>query len=317
MIGILKTLDNENSLYYLDYDYDYRFDDFIADKGANSTAGLVAYAYKIFPEITLDPSKLGYGCSSFCSASKEGHITFGRNFDMSAEHSGACLILHTAPKGKYSSYSTVSLKFLGVDDPKQPTDGTSPLLLTPYIPLDGINSEGLAICVLQLEYPEIHSVGNGVDMTSTTIIRNVLDNAKNVDEAVEIFKNCNLHTDGFAYHYMVGDANGNSAIIEYADNKMFVEYKKGNIQICANEHMTKEGIDFYKNASPDDSKVRMNAIAETAEKCGYDMERENSFSALRAASMKKTRWSVFYDLTEKKMSFAVNRCFENAFDFSI
>lgn len=235
---------------------------------------------------------------------------------MSAKHSGACLIMHTAPKGKYSSYSTVSLKFLGVDTPEQPTDGTSPLLLAPYIPLDGINSEGLAICVLQLEYPEIHSSGNSVDMTSTTIIRNVLDNAKDVDEAVAIFKNCNLHTDGFAYHYMVGDANGKSAIIEYADNKMFVEYKTGNIQICANEHITKEGIDFHKNANPDDSKVRMKAIADTAEKCGYDMNRENSFAAMNAAALEKTRWSIFYDLTDKTMSFAVNRCFETAHEFA-
>lgn len=76
MIGTLEILDGENSLYYLDYNYDYRFDDFIADAGAKSTAELVAYAYKIFPEIALDISKLGYGCSSFCSESKEGHITF-------------------------------------------------------------------------------------------------------------------------------------------------------------------------------------------------------------------------------------------------
>ena len=64
-----QTLENSTilGLYYLDYTEDYKFDEFIACGGAASTLELVQYAYKAFPNIKLDLSALGYGCSSFCT----------------------------------------------------------------------------------------------------------------------------------------------------------------------------------------------------------------------------------------------------------
>lgn len=308
--------DSYRALYYIDYTQDYKFDEFIEDGGAASTQELVQYAYKAFPNIKLDLSALGYGCSSFCTQSTDGNIIFGRNFDMDTANSSSYLIVHTAPENGYESYSTVSLKFLGITTPKEPKDDTSPLLLAPYIPLDGINSQGLAICVLQLGSPEIHTSDSGVDMTSTTIIRNVLDNAKNVSEAIEIFKSCNLHTDGFAYHYMVGDSEGNSAIIEFVDNEMLVEYKTENIQVCANTYVTDEGISFYNDANAADSLNRMNAILNSVQANGFDLPTENAFAALKAASGSYTRWSIVYNLTDKTMDIAINQKFGKTYSFS-
>ena len=308
--------DSYRALYYIDYTQDYKFDEFIEDGGAASTQELVQYAYKAFPNIKLDLSALGYGCSSFCTQSTDGNIIFGRNFDMDTANSSSYLIVHTVPENGYESYSTVSLKFLGITTPKEPKDDTSPLLLAPYIPLDGINSQGLAICVLQLGSPEIHTSDSGVDMTSTTIIRNVLDNAKNVSEAIEIFKSCNLHTDGFAYHYMVGDAEGNSAIIEFVDNEMLVEYKTENIQVCANTYVTDEGISFYNDANAADSLNRMNAILNSVQANGFDLPTENAFAALKAASGSYTRWSIVYNLTDKTMDIAINQKFGKTYSFS-
>lgn len=308
--------DSYRALYYIDYTQDYKFDEFIEDGGAASTQELVQYAYKAFPNIKLDLSALGYGCSSFCTQSTDGNIIFGRNFDMDTANSSSYLIVHTAPENGYESYSTVSLKFLGITTPKEPKDDTSPLLLAPYIPLDGINSQGLAICVLQLGSPEIHTNDSGVDMTSTTIIRNVLDNAKNVSEAIEIFKSCNLHTDGFAYHYMVGDSEGNSAIIEFVDNEMLVEYKTENIQVCANTYVTDEGISFYNDANAADSLNRMNAILNSVQANGFDLPTENAFAALKAASSSYTRWSIVYNLTDKTMDIAINQKFGKTYSFS-
>lgn len=313
-----RTIENSTirGLYYLDYTEDYKFDEFIACGGAASTLELVQYAYTAFPNIELELSQLGYGCSSFCTQSSNGNIIFGRNFDMDSDHSGSYLIVHTKPENGYESYSTVNLKFLGITIPSEPIDNTSPLLLTPYIPLDGINSEGLAICVLQLNFPEIHQKGEVVDMTSTTIIRNVLDNAKNVDEAIEIFKNSNLNTDGYAYHYMVGDAGGKSAVIEFVDNKMIVEYKTEKIQVCANTYITEEGVAFYNDANALDSNNRMNSIISSIENNNFNMTHENAFSALKSASNNYTRWSIIYNLTDKTMNIAINRNFGKIYSYS-
>ena len=313
-----KNMDNSTfrGLYYLDYKEDYKFDNFIERGGASSTVELVQYAYTAFPEIELNLSSLGYGCSSFCAQSTDGNVIFGRNFDMSSESSSSYLIVHTAPENGYESYSTVNLSFLGVSVPEEPKDGSSPLLLAPYVPLDGINSAGLAICVLQLNFPEIHESGSGVNMTSTTIIRNVLDNAATVEEAIEIFRSCNIHTDGYAYHYMIGDAGGKSAVIEFVNNEMTVVYKTGEIQVCANTYVTEEGIEFYKDANSADSLNRMNAIESSVRGNGFNLTEKNAFLALSSASVNNTRWSIVYNLTEKTLSYTINRNFNKTFSFS-
>ena len=153
-------------------------------------------------------------------------------------------------------------------------------------------------------------------MTSTTIIRNVLDNAKNVDEAIEIFKNSNLNTDGYAYHYMVGDAGGKSAVIEFVDNKMIVEYKTEKIQVCANTYITEEGVAFYNDANALDSNNRMNSIISSIENNNFNMTHENAFSALKSASNNYTRWSIIYNLTDKTMNIAINRNFGKIYSYS-
>ena len=281
-----QTLDKSSSrrLYYFDYESDYKFDDFLASGGAASTMELVEYAYKAFPGINLDLSSLGYGCSSFCAQGSDGDIIFGRNFDMSSDYSGSYLIVHTAPENGYESYSTVNLSFLGVKNPQAPTDNTSPLLLAPYVPLDGINSAGVAICVLQLNFPEIHQSASETDMTSTTVIRNVLDNAGTLEEAIAIFENCDIHTDGYAYHYMVADASGKSAVIEFVNNEMKVAYKTESIQACANTYVTEEGIAFYKDTNAQDSHNRANAIVSSVKNNGFNLTEANAFLALKAGS---------------------------------
>lgn len=54
------------------------------------------------------------------------------------------------------------------------------------------------------------------DFTSTTLLRLILDYADDVDEAVEIAQSYDLHDSAkTSYHYMVADASGRSAILEW------------------------------------------------------------------------------------------------------
>ncbi|MGN1095632.1 MAG: linear amide C-N hydrolase, partial [Eubacteriales bacterium] len=235
-------------LFILDYYADYSFGEFLK-KGAESTEELIKYLITSFPKAKVDISSLGYGCSAYFTESCDNEFIYGRNFDMSAEMTGAYLVVHTRPENGYESYSTVNLGFIGVkkvsgtaeETAKALSDGTSPLLLSPYIPLDGMNEKGVAISILQLDYPEIHQTSeDNIDITPTTMIRNILDNAADLEEAVAIFKNCNMHTDGYAYHYLVSDASGKSAVIEYVDGKTVTVYKtdEQRSQTVANEFIS-------------------------------------------------------------------------------
>ena len=54
------------------------------------------------------------------------------------------------------------------------------------------------------------------DLTSTTMLRLILDYADSVEEAVELVKQYDMHDSAnTSYHYMVADASGKSAILEW------------------------------------------------------------------------------------------------------
>lgn len=56
------------------------------------------------------------------------------------------------------------------------------------------------------------------DITTTTAVRLLLNQAANVDEAVELLKQYDLHASfGFMIHFAISDANGEQAVIEYVN----------------------------------------------------------------------------------------------------
>lgn len=298
------------SLYYYEYTRDYEFDEFLKSGGAANTAQLVRYCCDVFPDMELDLSGLGYGCSSFCAQDDGGDVIFGRNFDMGSANTGDYVVVHTVPEDGYASYSTVNLGFLGITgDPEDPVDNDeSPLLIVPYIPLDGINEKGVAICVLQLNYTPVDAEGTGkVDLTPTTIIRNVLDNAKDLDDAIAIFEKANFATEGYAYHFMIGDAKGNAAVVEYVDDELVITYRDGDILSCANTYVCEEGREFYGVRDGNESDVRTDAIEEEARDLEFNLSVKNAMNILAAAHQSTTRWSIVYNLTDGTMNIAVNK----------
>lgn len=316
-----KLIDKSRNFAYLDFNKDYKFDSLLKI-GVKSNEELVKFTLSEYPDMKIDLSQIGYGCSAFLTESSDNDIIYGRNFDMDAKNTGAYLVVHTAPENGYESYSTVNLGFIGIKSirtydeekiSKEIEGGTSPLLFAPYIPLDGVNEKGVAISILLLEFPEIHEEGkNGPALTSTTMIRNVLDNAATLEEAIELFEKCSLHTDGYAYHYLVSDASGKSAVIEYAENKLVVEYKKDKVQTVANTYISEECKKVYTDKNAADSEKRTSAIEKSLEEHGYSVsDPEKAMEILGAGAQDTTRWSVVYNLTKKSISYCLNGNFEN------
>ena len=98
-------------------------------------------------------------------------------------------------------------------------------LAAPFVPLDGINDAGVS-CGIYMSYQGGEDTDGTVatdqadkskqNITSTTMLRLVLDYADDVDEAVELIKKYNLHDSAnTSFHYMVADASGKSAILEW------------------------------------------------------------------------------------------------------
>ncbi len=223
-----KVLDE--NIILLDYKNEYDLDGLLR-QGVSSIGDLIKFAVKLSgykeSDFTIGTAK-GGGCSTFDAFTPDGDHIMGRNFDFKV---APCLVLWTHPKGNYASVSVVDHNFLtyGKKRHKYNDKRTAQLLLAPYCCVDGINEKGLSIAVLQIKAKATKQTDpSKLNITTTAMVRAVLDTCSNVDEAVELFKKYNMHDSLFCcYHYQISDNSGRSVIVEYIDNVLHV-YEKNS-----------------------------------------------------------------------------------------
>lgn len=211
----------DGAVYSMDVRGGFYLDDFVAQGGAKTDKELIDFITSKITKglIKMNISESEIACSSFTAATEDGDRLFARNYDFSKTNT--CVVRTRANEGRHASISTVDLQFLGLDVEKD-VEGLAnriTCLAVPYIPLDGINDAGVA-CGIYMTYQ-----GGSVptdqntekpDLTSTTLLRLILDYADNVEDAVEIASSYDLHDSAkTSYHYMVADASGKSAILEW------------------------------------------------------------------------------------------------------
>ena len=145
------------------------------------------------------------GCSAFaCPDTDSKDYLMGRNFDFNHKDENGQRIMipviavHTAPVGGKKSISFVDGQFINYKSGFY-TDGKtdlSMLMALPYIPLDGINEDGFAICVLKLDGNPTRQQEAGKKSIFTTVaMRMLLDRVSTVKQAVEMLREYNMCMD--------------------------------------------------------------------------------------------------------------------------
>lgn len=213
----------DGAVYQINFSGDYSFDAFLSQGGASTDAELISFITRSITKgiIPMHIKTSSIACSAFTADTQSGDRVFGRNYDFSATNTA---IVYTDPgEGRHASYSTIDLSFLGLDADKDvETIGQKFLTLAaPYVPLDGINDAGVA-CGIFMSY---QGEGKGTptdtqtdkpDLTSTTLLRLILDYADSVEDAVALAQQYDLHDSASScFHYMVADSTGRSAILEW------------------------------------------------------------------------------------------------------
>lgn len=213
----------DGAVYTMHVKGDFYLDDFVAQGGVKSDTELIAFVTEKITKGLLDIgiSDPEIGCSSFTAKTPEGDVLFARNYDFSKTNT--CIVFTEANEGRHATISSVDLQFLGMDVNQNVTGLMDKItcLAATYAPLDGINDAGVS-CGIYMTYQggettvATNQNTDKPDFTSTTLLRLILDYADNVDEAVEIASRYDLHDSAkTSYHYMVADATGRSAILEW------------------------------------------------------------------------------------------------------
>lgn len=225
--GAMSAEKLNDGLYYMEYKGDDGFDEFMKQGGAKDATEISTYIISFLskghyqPE--MNPEKTDFGCSALTVNTPEGGVLMGRNFDFP---SAIGVVLHTIPDKGYETITTFNVEFFGFGDDFKPEGFKNQYLslASLFCALDGINEKGLAIADLMAgDEVETHQNTNKPDLTTSAAICYLLKNAANVNEALELLKGIDMHSDiGSAHHYAMADATGRSVVVEYVDNKMVV-----------------------------------------------------------------------------------------------
>lgn len=213
----------DGAVYQMKISGGYYFDEFLEQGGASKDSDLIAFITRHITKglIPMNIGESDIGCSSFTAATPEGDRLFARNYDFS--RTNTCIVYTNPGNGRHSSVSTVDLQFIGIDQDSTPQGLMDKVLMlaAPYVPLDGINDAGVACGIYMTFQGEEGSVATDQqsekpDLTSTTMLRLVLDYADSVEEAVDLISQYDLHDSAnSSFHYMIADATGRSAVLEW------------------------------------------------------------------------------------------------------
>lgn len=297
----LEIVELENGFSAVRYDGDTGFDQFLAGGGASSDGEVVEYlANNLLSDLNLGDLLGGiFGCSTIAVQSPEGDALFGRNFDW---ENCEAMVVESHPENGYASLSTVNMDFitqnvgggmvgmaLNLDEVKT--------LAALYAPLDGMNEAGLAVSVNMIQdSAAIQQNTDKPDITTTTAIRLLLDQAGNVDEALELLGQYDLHGSmGMMIHFAIADSTGRSAAVEYVDNEMTVIETPvlTNFYLAAGE---KYGIGTEQSHERYD--ILMNQLEETPQ-MGMEEVRDalDSVSKDNFGEFESTEWSIVMNLS--------------------
>ncbi len=218
---------HDGAVYYIDVKGGFYLEDLIDQGGISSDSDLADFLIdKISKGLaeSFNLSTPNFGCASFTAVTADGDVLFARNYDN--KETNTCIVRTHARKGRHATVSTVDLSFIGITPGTgvQGLEDTILCLAAPYLTLDGINDAGVSCCInmtyqgggFRGKATATNQDTDNPDMTSTLLLRMILDYADNLEEAVEIARSYDLHDSAnTSFHYMIADASGKSAILEW------------------------------------------------------------------------------------------------------
>ena len=255
-----------------------------------------------------------FGCSTISVKSPDDEQLFGRNFDWNKCNA---LIVQSEPDNGYSSVSTVNTDFISGADISSLPDKTQ-ALISLYAPLDGMNEKGLCVSVNMIsDYSStINQETDKPDITTTTVIRLLLNQAENVDDAVRLLESYDIHASmGVMVHFAIADADGKSIAVEFVDNKMSVI----DTRVLTNFYLT-EGNKY--GIGTEQSHERFERLTDTLGKNPQMTEDEvknvlDSVSKDNFSGFESTEWSIVFNQTKKTATYYHRENYDKYWTFSL
>jgi len=249
-----------------------------------------------------------FACTTFC-INKNGHIVFGRNYDWVT---GAGIV-NTNQRGLFktalnkahneslswvSKYGSITFNQYGKE-----------------FPTGGMNEKGLVVEMMWLDgtvYP-----GGDPRPTIDVLqwIQYQLDNAATIDEVIASDTKLRITRKSAPLHYLVADASGNVASIEFLEGAMVVHRDKSMpFPVLTNDTYASSVATAKPIVGKKEITLENNSLDRFVKTCSmvkkFNETEMNvpvtdfAFSILdKVAQGSFTKWSIVYDITNKKIQF--------------
>jgi hypothetical protein len=250
-----------------------------------------------------------WACSLFVASGDADGELYGRNFDW--QYSPAVLVFTDPPDG-YASVSMVDIAYFGFERTRVGTlaDASlverAPLLFLPFLPFDGMNEHGLAVGMAAVPAGGMRPDPSKETISSLMIIRQVLDHAKDVDEALAIFETHNVDmAGGPPIHYLIADVSGRSVL---------VEFYQGEMKVVPNDEPWHVATNFLRSSvegSAQGECWRYDKIEQRLAETEGQLTWQAAMDLLEAVSQSVTQWSIVYHMSTGDVNVAMGRHYDD------
>lgn len=256
-----------------------------------------------------------WGCSLFAALGDIDQLQFGRNFDWNYS---PALLLFTEPGDGYDSLSMVDMAYFGFDASSAgnltdlPLEDLKALLEAPFLPFDGINEAGLVIAMAAVPPRDMERDPGKESIGSIRVMREILDTAASVEEAVSILERYNIEFEGGpSIHYLIADATGGAVLVEYYGGEMIV---------IPNQHPWHQATNFLVASSegfPVNLCWRYDRITQKLTESGGILSPGEALLLLEDVSDTGTQWSVVYSISTGEIRVVMGRNYSKVHTFSL
>lgn len=260
-------------------------------------------------------SPAAWGCSLFAALGDADGMVYGRNFDW--DYSPAVLLFTHPPDG-YASVSMVDIAYFGFEGARAhgltdlPLVERRALLDTPRMPFDGMNERGLVVGMAAVSPGQMVPDPDKETTGSLGVIRKMLDQAGNVDEAVDILKSHNIDFEGGPpVHYLVADPSGRAALVEFYQGEMVIFHNETPYHLATNFLRASAG------ASAEGQCRRYDRLSQRLRETEGQMTTQDAMDLLAAVSQEGTQWSIVYGMSSGDVSVAVERRYSTPHAFHL
>ena len=247
-----------------------------------------------------------WACALFAALGDEENMFYGRGFDW--EYSPAILLFTDPPDG-YASVSMVDFAYLGFASPAQarrllglPLTRRIPLLSAPSMPFDGMNERGLAVGMAAVPASPMPRDPSKETIGSLQVIREMLDHAANVDEAVSVLQRYNVDMEGGPpLHYLIADSAGRAVLVEFYE---------GELVVIPNEEPWHLATNFLRTAvgdNPQSQCPRYAHIYERLAEAQGQITPQEAMEILKGVAQPGTQWSIVYGMSSGEVEVVMGR----------